>query len=75
MDNMEHTCTAVFYEIEGVWVGTVAEIPGVNTIGSTLDEARENLGEAVELALEARRHLGLSALPHVIAESYIVKAS
>jgi len=75
MEGMERTCTAVFYESEGVWVGTVAEIPGVNTIGSTLEEARANLDEAVELALEARRHLGLSALPHVVAESYIVKAS
>lgn len=58
MVDMEFNCTAVFYEADGAWVGTVAEIPGFNTLGTTLNEARENLAEAVDLALEARRHLG-----------------
>jgi predicted RNase H-like HicB family nuclease len=32
-------------------------LPGANTQGETLDEARENLKEAVELVLEANRIL------------------
>lgn len=72
---MEHQWTALFYEADGMWVGTIAEILGVNTLGDTLDEARENLGEAVDLALEARRHLGLSEVPTVVTEPFIFRAS
>lgn len=33
------------------------ELPGTNTQGATLDEARENLHEAIALFLEANRIL------------------
>lgn len=33
----------------------VEELPGANTQGATLEEARENLREAVALVLEANR--------------------
>ncbi|MBL8141230.1 MAG: type II toxin-antitoxin system HicB family antitoxin [Acidobacteria bacterium] len=35
----------------------VEELPGANTQGATLEEARANLVEAVELVLEANRTL------------------
>jgi predicted RNase H-like HicB family nuclease len=35
----------------------VEELPGANTQGATLEEARANLREAVELVLEANRVL------------------
>jgi hypothetical protein len=35
----------------------VEELPGANTRGATLEEARANLREAVELTLEANRAL------------------
>lgn len=37
IDVMEHQWTALFYEADGMWVGTIAEILGVNTLGDTLD--------------------------------------
>ena len=50
--------TAVFREApEGGYVAFVEELPGANTQGQTLDEARANLREAVELVLEANRAL------------------
>lgn len=50
---MKGEFTAV-YEKRGRWyVGYVAEIPGVNSQGVTLDEVRRNLGEALRLVLEA----------------------
>ena len=50
--------TAVFREApEGGYVAFVEELPGANTQGATLDEARANLREAVELVLEANRAL------------------
>ena len=50
--------TAVFEPaVEGGYLAYVEEIPGVNTQGETLNEARENLREALELVLEMRREL------------------
>ena len=50
--------TAVFREApEGGYVAFVEELPGANTQGDTLEEARANLREAVELMLEANRTL------------------
>ena len=44
------------------YIGFVDELPGANTQGDTIDEARENLREAVELVLEANRELAEKAL-------------
>jgi predicted RNase H-like HicB family nuclease len=49
--------TAVFRPVPGGYVGYVEELPGANTQGATLEEARANLAEAVELVLEANRAL------------------
>jgi predicted RNase H-like HicB family nuclease len=50
--------TAVYREApEGGYVAFVEELPGANTQGDTLAEARANLREAVELMLEANRAL------------------
>jgi predicted RNase H-like HicB family nuclease len=54
---MEMEFTAVFEQVpEGV-IGFVEELPGANTQGATLDEARTNLAEAVLLVLDANRAL------------------
>jgi predicted RNase H-like HicB family nuclease len=54
---MEREFTAIF-EKRGRWyTAWVEEIPGVNTQGRTLKEARENLREALELILETNREL------------------
>jgi predicted RNase H-like HicB family nuclease len=50
--------TAVYRRApEGGYISFVEELPGANTQGETLDEARANLREAVELVLEANRAL------------------
>jgi predicted RNase H-like HicB family nuclease len=49
--------TAVFEEVPEGYIGYVEELPGANTQGRTLAEARANLAEAVELVLEANRAL------------------
>lgn len=54
---MKNQFTAV-YEKHGRWyVAYVEEIPGVNTQGRTLGEARENLREALGMILQANREL------------------
>lgn len=47
--------TAVFQKRGNWWVGYVEELPGANTQGKTLEEARENLKEAVALIIQANR--------------------
>jgi predicted RNase H-like HicB family nuclease len=54
---MKLRLTAVFEKVPGGYIGYVEELPGANTQATTLDQARENLAEAVELVLEANREL------------------
>ena len=54
---MTATFTAVFEQDGDWWVGYVEELPGANTQGATLDEARKNLKEAAALIIEANREL------------------
>jgi predicted RNase H-like HicB family nuclease len=49
--------TAVFIQVPEGYIGFVEELPGANTQGATLEEARENLKEAVSMVLEANREL------------------
>jgi len=49
--------TAVFKKVPEGYIAFVEELPGANTQGATLEEARENLREAVELVLDANRAL------------------
>jgi len=49
--------TAVFMPCPEGYIGFVEELPGANTQGATLDEARSNLREAVQMVLEANREL------------------
>ena len=52
----ELNLTAIYEEAaEGGYIGYIAELPGANTQGETLDEVRENLLEAVQMILEANR--------------------
>lgn len=52
----ELTLTTIFEEAEeGGFIGYVAELPGANTQGETLDEVRQNLNEAIELILNSNR--------------------
>lgn len=54
--------TAVFQKVPEGYIGFVEELPGANTQGATLNEARSNLTEAVHLVLEANRLLAEESL-------------
>jgi predicted RNase H-like HicB family nuclease len=50
--------TAVFVEDpQGGYSAYVEEIPGANSQGETLEEAKENLKEALQLVLETNKIL------------------
>ena len=72
---MQRVFTAVFQPAdEGGYVAWVEELPGANTQGETLDEARENLKEAIQLMLEANRERALADVDEsiVIREEIVV---
>lgn len=54
--------TAVFQKMPEGYIGFVEELPGANTQAATLEEARANLVEAVELVLEANRTLSQESI-------------
>jgi predicted RNase H-like HicB family nuclease len=69
--------TAVFQEFPEGYSAFVEELPGANSQGKTLKEARQNLIEAVELVLETNRQLAEESLAgkNVIREPLIMPAS
>ena len=54
--------TAVYMKVPEGYVAFVEELPGANTQGETLDEARVNLKEAIVLVLDANRELSEKSL-------------
>lgn len=69
--------TAVFEKVAEGYIGFVEELPGANTQGATLEEARANLKEAVELVLEANRTLAEEMMKgkKVIRENFPLQAA
>ncbi len=66
--------TAIFEKVGEWWLGYVEELPGANTQGKTLDEARENLRDAVQMIIEVNRELLLEQITghEIIRESLTV---
>ena len=71
------TLTAVFQKVPEGYIGYIEELPGANTQGETLEEARENLKEAVELVFEANRQLAEESIngSDVIREPFLLNAA
>lgn len=74
MTVMSMKLTAVFEKVPEGYIGFVEELPGANTQGTTLEEARLNLKEAVEMVLDANRVLAEEALNgrSVIREPFVI---
>ena len=54
--------TAVYLKVSEGYIGFVEELPGANTQGNTLEEAKANLEEAIGLVLEANRTMSEESL-------------
>jgi predicted RNase H-like HicB family nuclease len=59
---MKEQLTAVFQKVPEGYIAFVEELPGANSQGDTLEEARANLREAVQLVLEANRSIAKETL-------------
>jgi len=52
--------TAIFQKMSNGWYFAQCEqVPGAMTQGATIEEAKENLKEALQLVLEAEKDLGI----------------
>jgi predicted RNase H-like HicB family nuclease len=69
--------TAVFLKVPEGYIAFVEELPGANTQGGTLEEARANLTEAVAMVLDANRALSAESLEgaEVIRETLTLPAA
>ena len=66
--------TAVFEEAEeGGYIAFFEELPGVNTQGETIEEAKINLLEALDLVMDTQRALSEKNIgeKNVIRESFV----
>lgn len=74
---MELKLTAVYQKVTEGYIAFVEELPGANTQGATLEEARENLREAIELVLEANRTLAEEEMTDtdLIRETLMLRAA
>ena len=73
---MQLQLTAVFQQVPEGYIGFVEELPGANTQAATLEEARANLQEAIQLVCEANRSLAEESLrgQTVIREPFRISA-
>ncbi len=72
--NAKLKLTAVFEKAEeGGYIAFFEELPGVNTQGETITEAKENLLEALDLVMDTQRMLSEKNLENrnVIKESLL----
>jgi predicted RNase H-like HicB family nuclease len=74
---MQMFLTAIFKKVPEGYIGFVEELPGANTQGATLEEARANLEEAIQLVLEVNRFLVRESLEgqEVIREPLAITAA
>lgn len=69
--------TAVYMKVPEGYIAFVEELPGANTQGETLEEARMNLEESVTMVLDANREMSEQSLAgaDVIRESLTLPAA
>lgn len=74
MDQLEVSFTAVYLKSPHGYVGFVEELPGVNSQGQTLDEARANLRRLAAVVFEAERAQSVDLLEgkDVVRETFRV---
>jgi predicted RNase H-like HicB family nuclease len=54
---MEIKMHIIYEEVDGLIQASVAELPGAISLGNTVEEARQNLDEAIEMVREGNRIL------------------
>lgn len=68
--------TAIYQKVTEGYIAFIEELPGANSQGKTLDEARTNLVEAVGMVMEANRYLAEERIKgmDIIREPFLLAA-
>jgi predicted RNase H-like HicB family nuclease len=68
--------TAVYQKVVEGYIAFIEELPGANSQGKTLEEARANLVEAVEMVMETNRYLAEERIKglDIIREPFLLAA-
>lgn len=69
---MHNEFTAIIERADEWFIAYSPEIPGANGQGRTVEEARENLAEAIALILENRREDALRGIPESALRETVV---
>ncbi len=71
------TLTVVYMKVPEGYVAFIEELPGANTQGRTMDEARNNLEEAATMVMAANRQMPERSLAgaSVIRENFVLPAA
>ena len=69
---MQVTCA--FQEVPEGYIAFIEEIPGVNTQGATLKEAKANLKEALKLILATNREIAEETLKSSYPDTFLREA-
>lgn len=67
----QRSFTAIYQKRPKYYIGWIEEVPGANTQGKTLAETKENLKEALLLALEESRKIFSGKTPEKIVRETI----
>ena len=54
---MEIEMHIIYEKVDGLIQASVAELPGAISLGASVEEARRNLNEAIEMVMEGNRLL------------------
>ena len=54
---MEIEMHIIYEQVDGLIQASVVELPGAISLGASVEEARRNLNEAIEMVMEANRLL------------------
>ena len=54
---MEIKMHIIYEEVDGLIQASVVELPGAISLGASVEEARRNLNEAIEMVMEGNRLL------------------
>ena len=68
---MEITMHIIYEKADGLIQASVAELPGAISLGATVEEARQNLDEAVAMVLEGNRLLAAEVAREKISSEEI----
>ncbi len=68
---MEIKMHIIYEKVDGLIQASIAELPGAISLGSTVEEARKNLDEAIEMVLEGNRLLADDAARETITREEI----